>query len=162
MLIEHSKTLPPVTAPPPSLSSLALSSVSASLCSPTVFTLQLFSILYIRSFSKPPMSSPPWPSPSSSPIASLSSSPLSLLSTARSLVSTLVSLAPLTVDSVLFVVDLMKPDIVNLRDIKIVKKLGGTVDDIELVKGLVFDKKVSHASSGLTHMENVKIVVIQF
>ncbi|PWA34269.1 hypothetical protein CTI12_AA620730 [Artemisia annua] len=50
-------------------------------------------------------------------------------------------LAPLAVDSVLAVVDPAKPDLVDLRDVKIVKKLGGTVDDTELVKGLVFDKK---------------------
>ncbi|KAK9986295.1 hypothetical protein SO802_031246 [Lithocarpus litseifolius] len=71
-------------------------------------------------------------------------------------------LALLTVDSVLFVVDPAKPDIVDLEDIKIVKRLGGTVDDIELVKGLVFDKKVGHASDGLTRMENAKIAIIQF
>ena len=40
------------------------------------------------------------------------------------------------------------------------KKLGGTVDDTELVKGLVFDNKVSHTFGGLTHMENAKIVII--
>ncbi|KAK9105838.1 hypothetical protein Scep_022682 [Stephania cephalantha] len=50
-------------------------------------------------------------------------------------------LAPLAVDAVLSVVDPAKPDLVDLRDVKIVKKLGGTVDDTELVKGLVFDKK---------------------
>lgn len=71
-------------------------------------------------------------------------------------------LAPLAVDSVLSVVDPEKPEIVDLRDIKIVKKLGGTVDDTELVKGLVFDKKVSHASGGLTRVEKAKIGVIQF
>ncbi|XP_075505075.1 T-complex protein 1 subunit delta [Primulina tabacum] len=71
-------------------------------------------------------------------------------------------LAPLAVDAVLFVVDPEKPDLVDLRDIKIVKKLGGTVDDTELVKGLVFDKKVSHAAGGLTRVENAKIGVIQF
>ena len=86
-------------------------------------------------------------------------------STSTSLNSKVVSqysslLAPLAVDSVLSVVDPAKPDIVDLRDIKIVKKLGGTVDDTELVKGLVFDKKVSHASDGLTHMENAKLAVI--
>ncbi|XP_023918283.1 T-complex protein 1 subunit delta [Quercus suber] len=70
--------------------------------------------------------------------------------------------APLAVDSILSVVNPMKPDIVDLRDIKIVKKLGGTVDDTELMKGLVFDKKVSHASARLIRMENAKIVVIQF
>lgn len=71
-------------------------------------------------------------------------------------------LAPLAVDSVLSVVDPAKPDLVDLRDIKIVKKLGGTVDDTVLVKGLVFDKKVSHAAGGPTRMENAKIGVIQF
>ncbi|XP_009587257.1 T-complex protein 1 subunit delta [Nicotiana tabacum] len=71
-------------------------------------------------------------------------------------------LAPLAVDSVLSVVDPAKPEVVDLRDIKIVKKLGGTVDDTELVKGLVFDKKVSHASGGLTRVEKAKIAVIQF
>ncbi|KAM7272897.1 hypothetical protein ACFE04_027561 [Oxalis oulophora] len=50
-------------------------------------------------------------------------------------------LAPLAVDFVLSVVDPAKPHIVELRDIRIVKKLGGTVDDTELVNGLVFDKK---------------------
>ncbi|CAL0332562.1 unnamed protein product [Lupinus luteus] len=71
-------------------------------------------------------------------------------------------LAPLAVDAVTFVVDPEKPEQVDLRDIRIVKKLGGTVDDTELVKGLCFDKKVSHAAGGPTRMENAKIGVIQF
>ncbi|CAA7408503.1 unnamed protein product [Spirodela intermedia] len=71
-------------------------------------------------------------------------------------------LAPLAVDSVLSVVDPARPDLVDLRDIKIVKKLGGTVDDTELVKGLVFDKKVSHSAGGPGRVENAKIAVIQF
>ncbi|KAL5072866.1 hypothetical protein RYX36_011850 [Vicia faba] len=60
-------------------------------------------------------------------------------------------LAPIAVDSFLSVVDSDKPNMVDLRDVNIVKKLGGTVDDTELVKGLVFDKKVSHAAGGPTH-----------
>ncbi|CAL5371989.1 unnamed protein product [Camellia sinensis] len=71
-------------------------------------------------------------------------------------------LAPLAVDAVLSVVDPLKPDLVDLRDVKIVKKLGGTVDDTELIKGLVFDKKVSHSAGGPTRVENAKIAVIQF
>ena len=71
-------------------------------------------------------------------------------------------LAPLAVDAVLSVVDPARPDLVDLRDIKIVKKLGGTVDDTELVKGLVFDKKVSHSAGGPSRVENAKIGVIQF
>ncbi|XP_031474699.1 T-complex protein 1 subunit delta [Nymphaea colorata] len=71
-------------------------------------------------------------------------------------------LAPLAVDCVLSVVDPEKPDIVDLRDIRIVKKLGGTVDDTELIRGLVLDHKASHAAGGPTRMENAKIAVIQF
>ncbi|KAJ6359154.1 hypothetical protein OIU76_000798 [Salix suchowensis] len=71
-------------------------------------------------------------------------------------------LAPLAVDAVLSVVDPAKPDLVDLRDIKIVTKLGGTVDDTGMVKGLLFDKKVSRASGGPTRFENAKIAVIQF
>ncbi|KAM3711458.1 hypothetical protein ACB098_01G111200 [Castanea mollissima] len=71
-------------------------------------------------------------------------------------------LTPLAIDSVLSVVNSAKPNIIDLRDIKIVKKLCSTVDDTELVKGLVFDKKVSHASGRLTRMENPKTAIIQF
>jgi T-complex protein 1 subunit delta len=35
-------------------------------------------------------------------------------------------------------IDVEKDTNVDLRDIKIVKKLGGTIDDTELVEGLVF------------------------
>ena len=42
------------------------------------------------------------------------------------------------------------------------KKLGGTVDDSEFVKGLVFYEKVSHTFGGLTRMENAKIAIVQF
>ncbi|KAI3832283.1 hypothetical protein MKX03_009327 [Papaver bracteatum] len=71
-------------------------------------------------------------------------------------------LAPIAVDAVLSVFDPAKPYLIDLRDVKIVKKLGGTVDDTELVKGLVFDKKVSHSAGGPTRVENAKIAVVQF
>ncbi|KAH7291544.1 hypothetical protein KP509_29G021200 [Ceratopteris richardii] len=71
-------------------------------------------------------------------------------------------LAPLAVDAVLNVVDPTRPENIDLRDIKIIKKLGGTVDDTEMVKGLVFDKKASHAAGGPTRVEGAKIAVIQF
>ena len=85
------------------------------------------------------MSSPPWPSSSSSSIASLSSSPLPLLSSLNGKVVSQYSslLAPLAVDSILSVIDPTKPDIVNLRDIKIVKKLGGTMDDTDALGDLL-------------------------
>ncbi|KAI3914672.1 hypothetical protein MKW92_011346 [Papaver armeniacum] len=71
-------------------------------------------------------------------------------------------LAPIAVDAVLSVFDPARPYLIDLRDVKIVKKLGGTVDDTELVKGLVFDKKVSHSAGGPTRVENAKIAVVQF
>jgi T-complex protein 1 subunit delta len=42
------------------------------------------------------------------------------------------------VEAVLKLVDIEKDNNVDLRDIKIVKKLGGTIDDTELIDGLVF------------------------
>lgn len=52
---------------------------------------------------------------------------------------------------------------VDLKDVRIVKKLGGTIDDTELVEGLVFDRcKPSTASGGPTKIENAKIALIQF
>ncbi|KAF6176540.1 hypothetical protein GIB67_007923 [Kingdonia uniflora] len=88
------------------------------------------------------------------------SSSTSLYSKVVSQYSTL--LAPFAVDVVLFVVDPTNPNLVDLHDVRIVKRLGGTVDDTELVKGLVFDKKVSHSSGGLTRVENANIAIIQF
>merc|ERR1719322_350211 len=42
-------------------------------------------------------------------------------------------LSPLAVDAVLKIIDPAKENNVNLKDIKVIKKLGGTVDDTELV-----------------------------
>ncbi|KAH6816842.1 TCP-1/cpn60 chaperonin family protein [Perilla frutescens var. frutescens] len=62
-------------------------------------------------------------------------------------------LTPLNVDVVLSAVD---PEIVDLKNIKIVKKLGGVVGYTESVNRLVLDKKVNHAASGQTRVENAK------
>jgi T-complex protein 1 subunit delta len=70
-------------------------------------------------------------------------------------------LAPIAVDCVLRVLDPARPDSVDLRDVKIVKRLGGTVDDTEVVEGLVFDHKASKAAGGPTRVENAKIALIQ-
>merc|ERR1719191_2379575 len=70
-------------------------------------------------------------------------------------------LAPLAVDAMLSICDTNSTN-VDLRDIAVVKKLGGTIDDTELVKGLVFTQKASHAGSGPTKVVNAKIGLIQF
>jgi T-complex protein 1 subunit delta len=72
-------------------------------------------------------------------------------------------LAPMAVDAVLKVIDKEKDENVDLREILVSKKLGGTVDDSELIDGLVFvDKKVSHFAGGPTRIPNAKIGLIQF
>ncbi|XP_055289744.1 T-complex protein 1 subunit delta-like [Moschus berezovskii] len=88
-----------------------------------------------------------------------------LNSAATSLNSKVVSqysslLSPVSVDAVMKVIDPATATSVDLRDIKIVKKLGGTIDDCELVEGLVLTQKV--ANSGITRVEKAKIGLIQF
>jgi len=49
-----------------------------------------------------------------------------------------------------------------LADIKVVKKLGGTVEDTELIDGLVFESQASHTAGGPTTIRGAKIGLIQF
>jgi len=73
------------------------------------------------------------------------------------------TLAPMAVDAVLKIIDKETDTNVDLRDIKVCMKLGGTVDDSELIDGLCFvNNKVSHFAGGPTRVENAKIGVIQF
>ena len=50
----------------------------------------------------------------------------------------------------------------DLKDIKVVTKLGGTVDDSEMVDGMVFDHKAAKSAGGPTRIENAKIGLVQF
>jgi T-complex protein 1 subunit delta len=43
-----------------------------------------------------------------------------------------------------------------------VKQVGGTIDDTELVKGLVLEKGARHTSGGPLKMQNAKVALIQF
>ena len=47
------------------------------------------------------------------------------------------------------------------QDIQVINKLGGTVDDTELVDGLVLDQR-SAGGTGPTRVEKAKIALIQF
>ncbi|KAE8218283.1 hypothetical protein CF319_g7811 [Tilletia indica] len=51
---------------------------------------------------------------------------------------------------------------VDLREIRLVKKVGGTIDDTELVEGLVLEQNVVSGSGGPTRMEKAKIALCQF
>ena len=56
-----------------------------------------------------------------------------------------------------------KHPMVDLRDIRLVEQVGGTVDDTELVSGLVLPKGVSKTAAGaLSRMENANIALIQY
>ncbi|XP_014775001.1 T-complex protein 1 subunit delta [Octopus bimaculoides] len=70
-------------------------------------------------------------------------------------------LAPIAVDAVMKVIDPSIADNVDLNDINIVKKLGGTVDDTELIDGLVFNQKTA-GFGGPSRVEKAKIGLIQF
>ena len=65
-------------------------------------------------------------------------------------------LSPIAVDAVLKVIDPAKTDTVNLNDIKVIKKLGGTVDDTELIEGLVFQER---AAGNVKKVEKAKVIV---
>ncbi|GFR45499.1 hypothetical protein Agub_g6885 [Astrephomene gubernaculifera] len=71
-------------------------------------------------------------------------------------------LSPMAVDAVLRVMDPARPNMLDLRDIKIVAKVGGTIDDSEMVDGMVFDQKAAKSAGGPTRMEDAKIGLIQF
>lgn len=69
-------------------------------------------------------------------------------------------LSPIAVDAVLkVIVDPSRATNVNLKDVKIIKKLGGTVEDTELIDGLVFTEK---AAGNVKKIEKAKIGLIQF
>lgn len=51
---------------------------------------------------------------------------------------------------------------VDLRDISIVKKGGGTIDDTQRIEGLVFQHKTAKSAGGPTKVANAKIALIQF
>ena len=71
-------------------------------------------------------------------------------------------LAPMAVDAVLGLLKGSSSSNVNLSDIRVVKNLGGTVPDSELVDGLVFTQKVSHAAGAPTKIQSAKIALLQF
>lgn len=71
-------------------------------------------------------------------------------------------IAPIAVDAVLRIINPATSHNVDLRDIRIVQKPGGTMDDTELVDGLVLTQNVCKQAGGPTRMEKTKIGLIQF
>lgn len=70
-------------------------------------------------------------------------------------------LGPLAVDSVL---KITSPDSsnVDLNDIRLIKKVGSTIDDTQLVDGVVLTQNVVKNAGGPTRIEKARIGLIQF
>jgi len=71
-------------------------------------------------------------------------------------------LAPIAVDAVLGVIDAETATNVDLRNVRVVMQQGGTVDESELVDGLVFNKGSKKSAGGPSQIDNAKIALIQF
>jgi len=72
-------------------------------------------------------------------------------------------LAPIAVDSVLGIIEDCETALnVDLRDIRMVEQVGGTIDDTELVNGLVFKKGATKSAGGPSSISNAKIALVQF
>jgi T-complex protein 1 subunit delta len=72
-------------------------------------------------------------------------------------------LAPIAVDSVLGLLSDQRDETnVDLRDIRMVQQAGGTVDDTELVEGLVLTKGSANSAGGPSSMKTAKIALIQY
>ena len=71
-------------------------------------------------------------------------------------------LSPIAVDSVLKTIDPKTADNVDLRNIRIIKKVGGTIEDSEMLDGLVLNQPVVKSSGGPTRVEKARIGLIQF
>jgi len=69
----------------------------------------------------------------------------------------------MAVDAILKVIDKETATNVDLKDIYVAKKLGGTIDDSELIDGLCFvDKTANRFAGGTGKVTNAKIGLIQF
>lgn len=71
-------------------------------------------------------------------------------------------LAPMAVDAVLSVIDGKTADNVDLNNIRLIKKVGGTIEDTELVDGLVLTQTAIKNAGGPSRMEKARIGMIQF
>jgi T-complex protein 1 subunit delta len=69
-------------------------------------------------------------------------------------------LAPIAVAAVIRLVT-PTSSTVDLRDIRVVKKVGGAIEDTELIDGVALNQNVVTAG-GPTRMEKAKIAIIQF
>lgn len=98
---------------------------------------------------------------------SLADRPALLQAASTSLSSKIVSqhsnlLAPIAVDSILKTIDPKTADNADLRNVRIVKKVGGTIEESEMVDGLILNQSTVKSGGGPSRMEKARIGLIQF
>ncbi|WPG97409.1 t-complex protein 1 subunit delta [Acrodontium crateriforme] len=71
-------------------------------------------------------------------------------------------LAPMAVDAVLRTINPTNAQNVDLRNVRILKKAGGVIDDSEMLEGLVLSQQAVKSAGGPTRIEKAKIGLIQF
>lgn len=68
----------------------------------------------------------------------------------------------MAVDAVTKTIDIKTAENVDLKNIRILKKVGGTIEDSEMVEGLVLSQPVVKSGGGPIRMEKARIGLIQF
>lgn len=71
-------------------------------------------------------------------------------------------LAPMAVDAVLKTINPTNAQNADLRNIRILKRGGGVIDDSEMIDGVVLNQQVVKSAGGPTRIEKAKIGLIQF
>jgi T-complex protein 1 subunit delta len=87
---------------------------------------------------------------------------IAITSLSSKIVSQEPKLAPMAVDSVLKIIDVKTANNVDLNNIRILKRLGGTIEDSELIDGLVLNQQVIKSGGGPIRIEKARIGLIQF
>jgi len=71
-------------------------------------------------------------------------------------------LAPLAVQAVMLISNNKKSFNLDLKKIKLIKKIGGTVEQSELINGIAIDYPVIKSHGGPSKISNAKVALIQF
>ena len=71
-------------------------------------------------------------------------------------------LAPMAVDAVIRTINPSNATNADLKNVRILKKSGGVIDDSEMVDGLVLSQQAVKSAGGPTRIEKAKIGLIQF
>lgn len=71
-------------------------------------------------------------------------------------------LGPMAVNAITKTIDVKTAENVDLHNIRIIKRVGGTIEDSELVDGLVLTQPVLKNAGGPIRMEKARIGLIQF